>query len=150
MKRIYHPYWLWECYKNGMWRKESKDYELKVFDSIVEFTGNHILYGQSMIKAVNSWEHSCDNFLTNLSINRLAYIGHAGCCIEKGYPEYLVRKAWKVLTDEQRSLANKQALKSISVWKQKKEYQAILRIGKTNVTKEEYQMKLQLNLKGIC
>ena len=37
MERIYHPYWLWECYNNGMWRKETKQYELSKLDEIIDF-----------------------------------------------------------------------------------------------------------------
>ena len=149
MERIYHPYWKWECYKSGMWRKESKEYELSVIDKIINFTGDHELYGESMLKAVRLWKYSCENFLTNLSINRLAYIGHAGCCIEKGYPEYLVRKAWKSLNENQRYLANKKAEKAIKIWKQQKESMDTLKAGKKDVTKMEYQTKLQLNLSEI-
>lgn len=149
MERIYHPYWKWECYKSGMWRKESKEYEQNLFDEIISFIGNHTAYGKSMLKAVKFWKYSCENFLTNVSINRLAYIGHAGCCIEKGYPEYLVRRAWKLLNENQRYLANKEAEKAVKIWIQQKELQDILRVGKKGVTKTEYQMKLQLNLKEI-
>jgi hypothetical protein len=28
MKQIYHPYWKWEDYKAGMWRKLTKDEEM--------------------------------------------------------------------------------------------------------------------------
>lgn len=145
IKRIYHPYWKWECYKNGMWRKETKEYELKNLDEIIKFTSDHLLYGKAMLKAVDLWKYSCDNFLSNVSLNRKAYIGHAGCCIERLYPEYLVRMAWGELTESQRLLANKEAEKAIKIWEQNKKLKTILKIGKKNVTIMEYQMKLQLN-----
>lgn len=144
MNRIYHPYWKWECYKNGMWRKETKQYELNNFESIIEFTGNYKLYGSAMFKVINLWVYSCENFLSNESINKLAYIGHIACCYEKKYPEYLVRKAWGLLTNEQRYLANNEAEKAYKTWKHKKELEIISKVGNQGATKMEYQMKLQL------
>lgn len=109
MKQIYHPYYKWECFKNGMWRRETKVYESENIDSIINFTGNHVLYGNAMIEMVKTWKYSPENFLTNKSINRRAYTGHAACCYLHKWPEYLVRIAWAKLTDEQRFLANNQA-----------------------------------------
>ena len=34
VKQIYHPYWKWEDYLNGMWRKETKEYEEINFEAI--------------------------------------------------------------------------------------------------------------------
>jgi hypothetical protein len=109
MKQIYHPYWKWECHKNGMWRKETKDYEHEQINLIIRFTGNHIDYGTAMIDMINNWKYSPENFITNMSINRRAYVGHAACCYAYKWPEYLVRSAWSMLTEEQRFLANNQA-----------------------------------------
>jgi hypothetical protein len=111
--RIFHPYWLWECYQNGMWRIESKEYDSKNLDDIIKFTGNHLEYGEAMTLVIRDWRYSPENFLTNTSINRRAYVGHAACCIKFGWPEYLVRQAWNQLTDSQQFLANKEADKRI-------------------------------------
>lgn len=141
MKQIYHPYWLWECFKNGMWRREKKEYEETELIKIIEFTGNHNRYGESMIEAVRYWKYSCENFLSNKSINRRAYIGHAGCCIRFGWPEYLVREAWGMLTDNQRYLANKEADKAIKKWELEKKYTSMLKSGNLVATQMEFQMK---------
>jgi hypothetical protein len=116
IKQIYHPYWLWEDYLNGMWRKETKEYDILNLPHAIEFTGNHILYGNAMIRVINEWQVSCEHNLTDFSQNRNAWIGHAACCIEKGYPEYLVRQAWHYLTEEQQKLANNQADIAIKKW----------------------------------
>ena len=116
MKQIFHPYWIWEDYKNGMWRKETKEYEIENLPKAIEFTGNHILYGKAMIRVINEWKYSCEHNLTDLSQNRKAWIGHAACCIEKNYPEYLVRMAWHHLSEKQQILANKEADKAIQKW----------------------------------
>lgn len=144
MKQVFIPYWKWEDYKCGMWRKETKTYEQDNLASIIAFTGNHIEYGKAMITVIDNWKFSCLHNLTNKSINRKAWIGHAACCIKHRYPEYLVREAWKYLTDNQRSLANQQAELAISLWEQRTKLSNTLSIGKTDATNQEYQMKLQL------
>lgn len=116
VKQIYHPYQNWEDFKNGMWRKETKTYEENTLHEIIEFTGDHILYGNAMLRVIKEWVISCEHNLTNKSINRKAWIGHAACCIEKKYPEYLVRVAWGMLTESQRIEANKKADYAILKW----------------------------------
>lgn len=144
MKQIYHPYWNWECFKNGMWNKRPKEYEEIELPKIIEFTGDHIKYGSAMMEAVKNWPVSCENFLSNASMNRRAYIGHAGCCILNGWPEYLVRQAWGKLTDMQRFLANKEADKAIRSWELKQRLNNTLAIGEKNAMPAAYQMKLIL------
>lgn len=145
MKRIYHHYKYWEDWINGMWRKESKEYESINIQKVIEFTGNHLKYGEAMIRVINEWKISCENNLSNVSINRKAWIGHAACCIELGYPEYLVRQAWQELTDEQRNLANKEALKAIRIWEQRQRLNPTLQHGKIDAIQMEFQILPQLN-----
>ena len=51
MKRIYIPWDKWECYKNGMWSTSvgDKGSENNAIIKCIEFTGNHIIYGNAMI-----------------------------------------------------------------------------------------------------
>lgn len=84
----------------------------------VEFTSDHILYGSFMTRVIREWPISCENALTDPNLNRKAWIGHAACALALGCPEDITRKAWGLLTDEQRLLANKQAARSIAEWEQ--------------------------------
>jgi hypothetical protein len=99
-----------------MWRKVSKSEEQSYIDKAINFTGNHSLYGSYMMEVLNQYPISCEQFLSNININRRAWIGHAACNIAINCPEYLTRQAWKYLTDEQRRLANNQADKAIIKW----------------------------------
>ena len=119
MKQIYHPYWKWEDYKNGMWRKVSKEEELKLLPEIINFTGDYKLYGAAMFEVIKYWKYSCEHNLTDMGMNRKAWVGHAACCYKHGYPEYLVREAWNTLSTKQQSLANKMADEAIKEWELK-------------------------------
>ena len=119
MKRIFHHYEFWEDYANGMWRTLSRELEFEIIPLAVEFTGNHKLYGAAMLRVVSEWPISCEHNLTNVSINRKAWLGHAACCLEYGWPEYLVRQAWHSLTQKQQDDANERALEAIKTFESK-------------------------------
>ena len=119
IKQVWIPYWDWEDFNNGMWRKlESKDEEI-FLNKAIEFTGNHLLYGEAMMKVIIAWPKTMINSLTNTSINQKAFVGHCACAFEFNCPEYITRMAWKELTDTQRDLANNEAQNTINEWKRK-------------------------------
>ena len=94
MKRLWRPYWEWECYKHGMWSRVPRDQERELVLKAIDFTGDAELYGSWMVKAVHEFTVSCSHHLTDQSLNKRAYIGHAACALALGLPEYIVRKAW--------------------------------------------------------
>ncbi len=113
-KKVYHSFYDWEEVKFNMWGKvdDKSAFLLKA----VEFTGDWELYGEWMIKVVNDWPVSCENSLTDANINKRAWIGHAAVAYAIQCPEDIVRKAWGMLTDEQRILANRKADEAIDLW----------------------------------
>ena len=113
-KRVYHPYWDWEEIDFNMWGSVSD--RKKALQEAINFTGDHKLYGRFMMRVVNEWPISCENALTDYSINRKAWVGHAACAMARQIPEDIVRQAWGHLTDEQRILANKKAESAIKQW----------------------------------
>ncbi len=113
MKRIYKPYWEWEDYINGMWRKVDKEQETTMLQDAINFTSNHIEYGNAMREVSKIWTSTMLNSLTNTSINRKAFIGHCAVQYKLNIPEYITRMAWKYLTNKQRILADLEAEKTI-------------------------------------
>lgn len=113
MNQQYERYDKWECYLAGMWDRVDLVTETEMLQIAIEFTGNHVLYGIAMRRVINEWKYCLAHHLTDLSINRKAYIGHCAVCLELGIPEYITRKAWAYLTEEQRNLANQQAENTI-------------------------------------
>jgi hypothetical protein len=116
MKRIYHPYEKWECYKNGMWIPTTKQEIETQLNNAILFTSNHVEYGKAMKIVSEKWRFGMEHHLTDTAINKKAYIGHAACNYKFGWSEGLVRMAWGHLTDEQRDKANAEAEKYINFW----------------------------------
>jgi hypothetical protein len=147
MRQVYIPYWKWECYKNGMWLKVDSKTEQEMLNAAIEFTGNHILYGEAMRKVVYLWENTMINHLTNRSINRRAFLGHCAVYYKLQIPEYIVRRAWKFLDNKQRILADNEAEKTIKEWEiwYTRKLSNTLKCGKKGVIGKEYQTKLLLS-----
>lgn len=116
MKRIYHNYLKWEEHHAGMWQHLPKEQSERLLQEAIIFTGDHKLYGSWMMKVIKEWPISCEQNLTDRSMNRQAWIGHAACCLAIGCPEHITRAAWHYLTQEQQDLANNQASFAISAW----------------------------------
>lgn len=113
-KRVYHPYWDWEEIDYNMWGTVSN--RAAALSKAILFTGDHKKYGRFMMRVVNEWKISCENALTDYSLNRKAWVGHAACALANAIPEDITRLAWGKLTDEQRLLANKEAERAIQHW----------------------------------
>ena len=123
MRRVWHPYWLWEDWKAGMWNKLPASERTAMLQRAIEFTGDHELYGQWMLRVVREWPIACEHNLTDHSLNKLAWIGHAATCLAIKCPEDITRSAWGALTDEQQRLANKQAEHALAKWMESYERQ---------------------------
>jgi len=114
IEKVWHPCDQWEEMQHNMWGEV--DDRQAFLSMAAAFTGNHYLYGHFMMRVVKEWPISCENALTDSSLNKRAWIGHAACALAFGCPEDIVRQAWSALSDEQRALANKQADRAIWSW----------------------------------
>lgn len=99
-----------------MWRKVAKNEEESLFPLAVEFTGDAERYGEWMRKVIEEWPVACEHNLTDLSLNRKAWVGHAATQMAINCPEYITRAAWANLSERQRIDANRQAQHAIDLW----------------------------------
>ena len=129
-----------------MWAKLDKGAEQIYLQKAIKFTGNHVLYGNAMKEVVYKWKNTMLNHLSNININRRAFLGHCAVMYKLQIPEYIVRAAWKHLTNKQRILADNEAQKNINEWEiwYKKKLKTTSIYGKKDVIVMEYQMKLPL------
>lgn len=123
IKQHWTPYWEWEDYHNGMWKKGNEDR----LQEAIEFTGNWQKYGAAMLDVIFAWSRTMLNSLTNPSVNKRAFLGHCAVSYTIGITEDITRAAWKLLTDQQRYDADLIAQQTIQTWKQ--EYGNLLNNG---------------------
>ena len=115
MKKVFYHYKKWEDHKHGMFRTTCENEEQKV-QSCVDLLCNLPALNEYMRIVSTEWKYSSEINLSNRSRNRQAWLGQAACCKYCEAPEYVTKKAWKLLTDEQREKANFVADRIISEW----------------------------------
>jgi hypothetical protein len=74
-----------------------------------------------MEKVIAEWEIATEYNLSNAEINRKAWLGQAACCCYAGVHEDETREAWGLMTDAQRSEANRIAACIIKRWQDERE-----------------------------
>lgn len=115
-----HHYSKWEDYKNGFYHRFKGCKKTAILD-IVDFFCNQKETETFMKKVCDNWVYSCEQNLTNPSINKVAYIGQSAICLRFGYPSTITMEAWSNVPFKNQIIANKLAEKTIKQWK--KNYQ---------------------------
>ena len=114
--RIFHPYEKWECYKagmyattkNGMKKEQCEDEYRKFLSDIPRFS-------DALSHVINEWKFSCEQYLTNSAMNRIAWLGQASMCYATGIPSCF-RGGFNLLTEDQQKSANETALIYLNKW----------------------------------
>lgn len=127
--RIFHTYDKWECHKAGFYasRKEGMTAD-QCIASFAEFFKFPLEYKSAMDAIIRQWPHSCEHYLTNKAMNRIAWIGQAAACYSRGIPSVFC-SGWSLLSEQQQTEANLYALKVLNQW--------LTENGLENVTFEE-------------
>jgi hypothetical protein len=139
MKRIYHPYHIWECYNSGFFNQSPHDGitpdEAKEMYKL--FLGDLNKFESALKIVITEWRYSCEHFLTNPSINKIAWLGQASACVSLGLPSKF-RSGFNLLSIKDQIKANKLAERYFKIWK--REYENILENGKDRDIQMEFQM----------
>lgn len=114
--RVYYHYELLEEYKYGMWRIERGIDRKSYIEEAAMLMRDPERFEAAMLRAVNEWPVSCEHSLTAEDTNRIAWLGHAGCCIEVGSPEEATRAGWHTLTPSEQDEANAAAARALREW----------------------------------
>lgn len=129
MKRIYHPYWMWEDYKAGFYNACSGQQKKEKIEKVLEMFNDPVKTKENMMFIINNWKYSCEHNLTNESLNKIAYIGQSACCVYAGVPYTVTMEAWSLLSDKVKHRSDEIAKKAIEQWfKQNKRIQLCLNL----------------------
>lgn len=92
---------------------------------------NESLFYIEAVKMLKDYSKSCETFLNNRNINKLAFIGQATCCYYGGVPEIITKEVWKNLTPEQKNKANNVAKKVLKLYEKsnRQVYQKMEELG---------------------
>jgi ParB-like chromosome segregation protein Spo0J len=127
--RIFHTHDKWECYaagfyaptKPGLSRAQGEEIYRVFFSDLQRFR-------DALEHVISEWKHSCEHYLTNAAMNRIAWLGQASVCYATGVPASY-RSGFSLLTEEQQTAANELALEYLNRW--------LVANGRDEVTLEE-------------
>jgi len=139
MTRIYHTWEKWECYPAGFYDKKPKR---KLTEDECKEEYRQLLQDTEQFEAalegvISNWKFSCEHYLTNEKMNRIAWLGQASLCYAKGIPS-IFRGGFNRLSDDEQMQANVTALKYLNIW--------LTRNGLSEITWEEAQSKTEANI----
>ena len=117
MVRIYHHWESWECFRNGFYgKKENENLNREqCLLKYADFLSDIEKFKKAMKRVSIEWKNSCEHFLTNDSINRIAWLGQASACIELGLSS-ANRGGFYKMPIEKQELANKIAKEFLTEW----------------------------------
>lgn len=115
--RVLHTYDKWECFKAGFYGDHPPegmtpdDCEKRY----AAFLADIPLFKETLDKVINEWKFSCEHYLTNDSMNRIAWLGQASMCYKYGVPSCF-RNGYNLLSERQQSEADSAALEYLNIW----------------------------------
>lgn len=116
LDRQYFHYEDLEEWRAGMWRivRGTKRHDLSVAAADLMRCPDE--FKAAMQSATREWPKSCLHNLSAESMNRLAWLGHAGCLIATGSPEECTRNGWHMLNKDEQDEANRVAQEVLDEW----------------------------------
>lgn len=114
--RVFHTYEKWECHKAGFYASNFEDKKADECKEMYrEFLSDLDRFRSAANHVINEWVNSCEHYLTNFAMNRIAWIGQAAACYDMGVPSKFCG-GFSLLTDEQQEAANEVALDVLNDW----------------------------------
>lgn len=117
MKRIYHTWDQWECYPAGFYEnKPPGDMTAdEARQEYANFLGDIPRFTEAMHGVVENWPNSCEHYLSNERMNRIAWLGQSACCYATGIPS-AYRGGYNLLPEDARVRADEAALEVLNAW----------------------------------
>lgn len=114
--RIYHTYDKWECYQAGFYASKKEGMTKQEYEiAYADFLRDSNKFAQTLEKVLSEWKYSCEHYLTNRSMNRIAWLGQAAMCYATGVPSIFC-SGFNLLTEDEQMKANLVALEYLNKW----------------------------------
>jgi len=117
MKRIYHTWDKWECYPAGFY-EDHPPAGMTAADATrayATFLRDLPRFRAALTRVLAEWPNSCEHYLSNVNMNRIAWLGQASMCIVTRVPA-MFRTGYHALTDAEKQAADRAALDALNLW----------------------------------
>jgi len=115
-ERIFHTFEKWECHKAGFYASGKEGYKgddcIKMY---ADYLSDSERFKEGLQGVINEWVNSCEHYLTNKAMNRIAWLGQAAMCYSTGIPSKFC-SGFNLLTPQQQDEANNVALEALNFW----------------------------------
>lgn len=114
--RIFHTHDKWECYKAGFYatHKDGMN-KAQCEEAYRDFLSSPQRFANALDHIIVEWKHSCEHYLTNSAMNRIAWLGQAAACYAIKVPAEF-RSGFYLLSEPEQSAANKVAYEYLNKW----------------------------------
>jgi ParB-like chromosome segregation protein Spo0J len=117
--RIFHEWKKWECYKAGFYSTTFEDKKADECEKIYyDFLSDLGKFEKHLKIIISDWKYSCEHYLTNVAMNKIAWLGQAAVCHATGVPSKF-RNGFNLLSLDQQERANNLALLYLNKWLKK-------------------------------
>ena len=72
-------------------------------------------FRSALRRVLEGWVNSCEHYLSNTDMNRIAWLGQAAMCIDTGVPA-CYRGGFNLLSEAEQAAANTIALEGLNDW----------------------------------
>lgn len=115
--RVYHTWEKWECYRHGFYdeRPPNGMTQEEGEQKYQEFLSDMAQFAAALETVITTWKYSCEHYLTNERMNRIAWLGQASMACAHRIPS-CCRGGYNRLTDSQKEAADSLALQYLNKW----------------------------------
>jgi len=115
-QRIFHTHDKWECYDAGLYAGsvEGKT-KTECRQLYADFLRDDERFRAGMQTVIETWKNSCEHYLTNAAMNRIAWMGQAAACVGASLPAEF-RGGFNLLSESEQIHANELATEYINTW----------------------------------
>lgn len=137
--RIFHTWEKWECYRAGFYAERPPEgmTQEEGEERYREFLADLPRFEASLKVIISEWKYSCEHYLTNDRMNRIAWLGQAAVAQAMAIPS-CCRGGYNLLTDEQKRSADEMALLYLNKW--------LLNQGKPSLEREQALSRTEAEL----
>lgn len=116
--RIFHTWEKWECYRAGFYEEQPPNgmTQEQGEERYRAFLADLPRFEAALKSIITEWPHSCEHYLTNDRMNRIAWLGQAAVAQALRIPS-MCRGGYHRLTEEQQHAADALALRYLNLWR---------------------------------
>ena len=115
--RVFHEWQDWECFPAGFYKdKPPQGFTVSECEEAYRaFLADIPLFDSTMNRVTLEWKNSCEHYLTNEKMNRIAWLGQASMCLHTGIPARFCG-GYNLLSDGEKQAADFLALQHLNKW----------------------------------